>query len=87
MDNIIAKFKELRLKNCALNLQEVVEHSTSNNLSALQTIEQLLDIEIGCREQARIALRFKQSKLEEKATIDQFDFAHHESRRKRKAAF
>jgi hypothetical protein len=74
MDDVIAKFKELRLKNCALNLQEVMEQSIEKNLSPLQTIDHLLDIEIGCRERTRIALRFKQSKLGEKATIDQFDF-------------
>ena len=85
MDAVIAKFKELRLKNCALNLQEVMAHGTEKNLSALQTIDRLLDIEIGCREKARIALRFKQSRLGEKNTIDQFDFAHHESRSKEKS--
>ena len=59
MDDVIAKFKELRLKNCASNLQEVMEQSMEKNLSPLQTIDRLLDIEIGCRERARIALRFK----------------------------
>ena len=82
MDDVISKFKELRLKNCALNLPEVMEQSMEKNLSPLQTIDRLLDIEIGCRERARIALRFKQSKLGEKTTIDQFDFTHHESRQK-----
>ena len=85
MDEVIAKFKELRLKNCALNLAEVLKDSARDNLSALQTIERLLDIEIGCREKARIALRFKQSKLEGKTTIDQFDFTHHKSRLKDKS--
>lgn len=84
MEDVIAKFTELRLKNCALNLQEIMEISTQKNLSALQTIDRLLDVEIGCREKARIALRFKQSKLGEKTTIDQFDFIHHESRQKDK---
>jgi len=84
MEDVIAKFTELRLKNCALSLQEVMELSTQKNLSALQTIDRLLDVEIGCREKARIALRFKQSKLGEKTTIDQFDFIHHESRQKDK---
>jgi DNA replication protein DnaC len=41
-------------------------------------------MEIVCRKQARIILRFKQSKLGEKTTIDQFDFTHHESRQKQK---
>ncbi len=84
MDDVIAKFKELRLKNCALNLQEVMGHSIEKNLSPLQTIDRLLDLEIGCRERARVALRFKQSKLGEKTTIDQFDFTHHGSRQKEK---
>lgn len=84
MDDVIAKLKALRLKNCELNLAYVIEQSVNKNLSSLQTIDRLLDIEINCREKARIALRFKQSQLGEKTTIDQFDFAHHESRRKEK---
>lgn len=69
MDDVICKFKSLRLKNCALNLTDVIDQGVQNNLSALQVIDRLLDIEIGCRERARIALRFKQSKLGEKTTI------------------
>ena len=85
MDNTIAKFKELRLKNCAMNLPEIIKDSETNNCSALQTIDRLLEIELNCREKARIALRFKQSRLGEKTTIDQFDFKHHESRLKDKS--
>ena len=85
MDDVIGKFEALRLKNCALNLEQVLEQSIDRNLSALQTIDRLLDIEIGCREKSRIALRFKQSKLGEKSTIDQFDFVHHESRQRDKS--
>ena len=84
MDNVIEKFKALRLKNCALNLADVMEQGSQKNLSALQTIDRLLEIEIACRKQARIALRFRQSKLGAKTTIDQFDFSHHVSRKKQK---
>lgn len=84
MDKVIEKFKALRLKNCALNLADVIQQGSQKNLSALQTIDRLLEIEIACRKQARIALRFRQSKLQEKITIDQFDFAHHASRKKQK---
>ncbi len=84
MDNVIEQFKALRLKNCALNLADVIEQGAQKNLSALQTIDRLLEIEIACRKKARIALRFKQSRLVEKTTIDQFDFAHHISRKKQK---
>ena len=37
------------------------------------------------RHQNKVALRFKQSKLLEKPTIDQFDFDHHGSRNKQKS--
>ena len=84
MDSVIEKFKTLRLKNCALNLADVIEQGAQENLSALQTIDRLFEIEIACRKKARIALRFKQSKLTEKITIDQFDFSHHVSRKKQK---
>ncbi len=84
MDAVIDKFKCLRLKNCAQNLADVLDQSARNNLSPLQTIDRLLEIELASRAKARIALRFKQSKLGEKTTIDQFDFTHHESRQKQK---
>jgi len=44
----------------------------------------LLDIEVEARTQNRIALRYRQSKLTEKPTIDQFVFDHHTSRKKHK---
>jgi len=84
MDTVIEKFKLLRLKNCALNLADVLEQSRRNNLSAVQTIDRLLEIELASREKARVALKFKNSRLGEKTTIDQFDFGHHESRQKQK---
>jgi len=84
MDKVIEKFKDLRLKNCALNLADIIEQGSQKNLSALQTIDRLLDIEIACRKNARIALRFRQSKLGDKTTIDQFDFSHHVSRKRQK---
>ncbi|MFO8049224.1 MAG: IS21-like element helper ATPase IstB [Desulfosudaceae bacterium] len=84
MDHVIEKLKALRLKNCSRNLPGVIEQSQQENLSALQTIDRLLEIELDCREKARIALRYKQSRLEEKPTIDEFDFAHHQSRKKEK---
>jgi DNA replication protein DnaC len=84
MDKVIQKFTQLRLKNCARNIETVIEQGKQKNLSALQMIERLLDIELETRHQARIVRLFKQSKLNEKPTMDQFDFNHHESRKKQK---
>jgi len=84
MDAVIEKFKLLRLKNCAQNLADILDQGARENLSILQAIDRLLEIELACRKKARIILRYKQSKLGEKTTIDQFDFKHHESRQKYK---
>jgi len=84
MNHVIEKFKALRLKNCALNLPDVLDQAERDNLSALEAMDRLLEIELDCREKARIALRYKQSRLEEKPTIDQFDFTHDQSRKKEK---
>ena len=84
IDSVRQKFKELRLKHCAENIEEVLEQGEQKNLSSLKIIERLLDMEIEKRRQARILLRFKQSKLLEQPTIDQFDFSFHTTRKKQK---
>jgi len=84
IESIIEKFKLLKLKTCAENIIPVIEGAKEKNWSALQIIEHLLDLELEIREKNRIALRFKQSRLLEKTTIDQFDFDFHLSRKKQK---
>jgi len=84
IESIILKFKLLRLKTCASNILQVTDLAKQKNWSALQIIEHLLDLELEAREKNRIALRFKQSKLFDKPTIDQFDFNFHLSRKKQK---
>lgn len=84
IESIIEKFRQLKLKTCADNLNQVIEPAAEKNWSVLQIIDHLLDLELETREKNRIALRFKQSKLLEKPTIDQFDFGFHGSRRKQK---
>jgi len=84
LDVVTDKFKALRLKHCAENIEGVIKRAQQHNHSCLQTIDYLLDIELEKRRNNRIALRFRQSKLTEKITIDQFDFNFHPSRQKQK---
>ena len=84
IESIIKKFKQLKLKTCADNIIPVIEGAKEENWSALKIIEHLLDLELEIREKNRISLRFKQSSLLKKPTIDQFDFDFHLSRRKQK---
>jgi DNA replication protein DnaC len=85
MNTVIEKFKTLRLKNCAQNIENVIEQASQKNLSHLQAIERLIDIEIEERDKARMILRYKQSRLDTKVTIDQFDFNYHKSRQAQKS--
>lgn len=84
IDTVIKNFNALHLTHCAQNLALILRQAEEKNLSCLQAIDRLLDIEMEARAQNRIDLRFKQSKLTEKTTIDQFDFAFHNSRQKQK---
>jgi len=84
VEEVQQKFKALRLKHCAENIGALLEQGAQKNLSTLQTIHRLLDLEIEMRHQARILRCFKQSKLMEQPTIDQFDFGYHPSRKKQK---
>jgi DNA replication protein DnaC len=85
LEAIKEKLKTLRLKSCADNIQQILGRAEKQNLSTLQVIERLLDLELEHRRQCRILLKYKQSKLYEKPTIDQFDFHFHPSRMKQKA--
>lgn len=85
IEKIIEKCKALRLKATEQNLPQVIELATSKNWNPLETIDHLFELELEYRHQNKIALRFKQSKLLEKPTIDQFDFDHHGSEENKKA--
>ena len=84
IENTLEKCKQLRLKAIFENMAHVIEQATEKNWSALETIDHLLELEVEHRRQNRIALCFKQSKMFEKPTMDQFDFNHHSCRKKQK---
>jgi DNA replication protein DnaC len=85
IETVIEKCKALRLKATAQNLAQVLEMATNKNWNPLETIDHLFELELEYRYQNKVVLRFKQSKLLEKPTIDQFDFDHHGSRKKQKS--
>jgi DNA replication protein DnaC len=85
IDDVCQKAKMLRLKTIAEQLPQITEPVSANNWPWLKAIAHLFDLEIETRRQSRIALCWRQSKLNEKLTIDQFDFNHHASRKKQKS--
>lgn len=79
------KSRALRLNTCMRQLPAVIQMAVEKNWPTLTTIEHLLDLELEARRQTQMLLRFKQSKLCETPTIDQFDFNFHSSRKNQKS--
>ncbi len=84
IDSVTEKLKHLRLKIFADNINSALEMAEEKNWSCLQIIDYLADLELEEREKNRVELRFKQSKLLVRPTIDQFDFNFHVSRKNQK---
>jgi DNA replication protein DnaC len=78
------KLTKLRLKAMAQQLDTVLQRDSEKNMDLLATLSHLAEIELNGRLETAINLRWQQSKLNEKITIDQFDFHHHQSRQDHK---
>jgi DNA replication protein DnaC len=84
MESVIKKLKALRMSAAADNLAQILKRAETQNLPPIALIEAILDIEEEARQKNQMLRRFKQSRLLEKPTIDQFDFHFHISRQKQK---
>ena len=82
---VIEKCKALKLKAIADNLEQTTSLAEHRNWTPLQMIDHLFDLELQLRKKNKIERCFKQSKLYEKTTIDQFDFTFHGSRKNQKS--
>ncbi len=84
LQDLKEKLIRLRLKVMAQELDAILQDANKNNTDFLSILDRLADLEAEHRRQNAIKLRFQQSKLNEKTTIDQFDFNHHKSRKDQK---
>jgi len=84
IESVVEKCTALKLKAIADNLQQTIILAEQKNWSSLQAIDHLFTLELELRRKNRINRCFKQSKLYETPTIDQFDFNYHHSRKKYK---
>jgi DNA replication protein DnaC len=85
IESVIEKCKALKLKTVAEQLEQTTVLAEHRNSTPLQTIDHLFELELELRKKNRIERCFKQSKLYEKTTIDQFDFTFHGSRKNQKS--
>lgn len=80
MNALADKLKKLSLTTAALQLDDVLRDAARRNLSAADTLERLVDLELATRQDRAILRRFHLSRLLTKPDIAQFHFAHHKSR-------
>jgi DNA replication protein DnaC len=85
IESVIEKCKALKLKAIGEHLEQTAVLAEHRNWTPLQTIDHLFELELQLRKKNKIERCFKQSKLYEKTTIDQFDFAFHGSRKNQKS--
>ena len=85
IESVIEKCKALRLKAIVDHLEQTIVLAEHKNWTPLQTIDHLFELELELRKKNKIERCFKQSKLYEKTTIDQFDFTFHGSRKNQKS--
>jgi len=85
IESVIEKCKALRLKAIVDHLEQTIVLAEHRNWTPLQTIDHLFELELELRKKNKIERCFKQSKLYEKTTIDQFDFTFHGSRKNQKS--
>jgi len=83
-ESVVDKCKALKLKAIADNLEPTIILAEQKNWSMLQAVDHLFSLEIELRRKNRIDRCFRQSKLYETPTIDQFDFNYHHSRKSNK---
>ncbi len=84
INDLKAKLGKLQLKAMASSLETVLADAKSKNYSFITALSGLADLELERRWQSAIKLRWDQSKLSDKPTIDQFDFEHDRSRKNHK---
>jgi DNA replication protein DnaC len=80
MTELVNKLDQLQLTTICQELDRVLTDAASRNLSHVETIEWLADIELEGRRKRSIERRFRLSKLQAKVGIESFDFNHHKSR-------
>ena len=85
IESVIENCKALRLKAIAEHLEQTTTLAEHRNWTPLEMIDHLFELELQLRQKNRIERCFKQSKLYEKTTIDQFDFTFHGSRKNQKS--
>lgn len=82
MKQLLEKLDRLKLTTISQQLETVMSEAEKRNLSMSDTLDRLVDLEVEARQIRSVESRFRQSRLQNRMTLDSFDFNHHPSRKK-----
>lgn len=77
IERVQQNLRRLRFINAPENLPEVMARAERESLSPLTVLDQLLENEVACKEDRRIASSLKLASLPFIKTVDEYDFAFH----------
>lgn len=82
MKPLIEKLDQLKLTTMSQQLETVIEEAEKRSLSLSATLLRLAEMELEARQIRSVERRFRQSRLQDRFSLDAFDFNHHASRKK-----
>lgn len=82
MKQLIEKLDQLKLTTMSQQLEAVVEEAEKRSLGLSETLLRLAEMELEARQIRSVERRFRQSRLQDRFSLDAFDFNHHTSRKK-----
>jgi DNA replication protein DnaC len=82
MKRLIEKLDQLKLTTMSQQLETVIEEAEKRSLSLSATLLRLAEMELEARQIRSVERRFRQSRLQDRFSLDAFDFNHHASRKK-----
>lgn len=75
-EQVIGKYRDVRLANIANNLASLVTHAEENELTHLQFAEQLVDHELAARQLKRIEQNHRRAAFPVIKRLEEFDYRH-----------
>jgi DNA replication protein DnaC len=82
MKSLVDKLDQLKLTTMSQQLEAVVRQAEQRNLSVPESLLRLVEMELEARQIRSVERRFRQSRLQDRFSLDSFDFQHHASRKK-----
>jgi DNA replication protein DnaC len=82
MKHLIEKLDQLKLTTMSQQLETVIQEAEKRSLSLSETLLRLAEMELEARQIRSVERRFRQSRLQDRFSLDAFDFNHHTSRKK-----